>query len=83
MNIKIIVVLVVALIAIVAVTLAMPPYKIYNIKTDNYIITEQSSPLYGRASGEVKRHWDRILPIAGGILLASGMLCLLLRNKRR
>jgi len=83
MNTKIVIVLVVALIGIVAVTLLMPQYKIHYMNADNFIITEQTSPLYERSLGEVKRHWDRIMPINGGILLAGGILCLFLRNKRR
>jgi len=83
MNIKQVIVLAVALVAILALTLVMPRYKIHYINSENFIITEQSSPLYTRSLGEVRRHWDRILPIGGGILLVGGILCFLLRNKRR
>lgn len=83
MNIKQVIILAVALIAILAATFLMPQYKIHYINSENFIITEQSSPLYERSLGEVRRHWDRILPVSGGILLAGGILCFLLRNKRR
>ncbi len=83
MNIKQTVVVVVTLVTSLAVTFLMPPYKIYSIDSKNFIITEQSSPLYARALGEVRYHWDRILPISGSILLLGGILCFLLRNKRR
>jgi len=83
MNIKQIIVLAVALIGILAVIFLISPYKIHYIDSKNFIITKQSSPLYERALGEVRRPWNRILPISGGILLSSGILCLLLRNKRR
>ncbi|MGE5280611.1 MAG: hypothetical protein ACM3L6_07715 [Deltaproteobacteria bacterium] len=82
MNIKQITVLAVALIAIVGVTLLMPQYKIQYIDTKNFIVTEQSSPLFERSRGQTRRHWNRILPIAGGVLFVSGILCFVLRDKR-
>jgi hypothetical protein len=83
MNAKQIVVVVLAVIAIMSVTFLMPQYKIQYMDANNFIVTEQSSPLYARALGQIKRHWERILPISGGILLAAGVLCFVLRNKRR
>jgi len=82
-NVKQIIVLALALAGIVVVIAVTPPYKMHHLGGDNYVITEATSPLYDRALGEVRRHWDRILPKAGGILLLSGILCFLLRNKRR
>jgi len=83
MNTKQIIILAGTLIVIVGVTFLIPQYKIQYINAKSYIITERSSPLYERSRGQVRRHWNRILPISGGILLSSGILCLLLRNKRR
>jgi hypothetical protein len=82
MNTKQTVVLILGILGIAAVVFFMPRYKITMITAQDYIKTEQTSALYKRSHGIEKLHWDRIVPISGGIFLVCGVLIGLLRDKK-
>jgi hypothetical protein len=83
MNTKQIAVIIIGIVGIAAVTYFTPRYKIILIDSENYIKTEQTSSLYKRSAGKEKLHWDKIVPISGGILLLGGILIFLLREKKK
>lgn len=83
MNAKQIAVIIIGIIGIAAVTYFTPRYKIILIDSENFIKTEQTSSLYKRSGGKEKLHWDKIVPISGGIILVGGILVFLLKEKRK
>lgn|GEM_PF-846557 len=58
-----------------------PRYKITHIDEKNFLITEQTSPLYKRSHGEVKFHIDKILIYSALWLLIDGILLITTRKK--
>jgi hypothetical protein len=81
-NKKQIVILVVGALAIAAIVYLMPRYKMVRVDANNYIITEQSSPLFKRSQGELRLHWNWIAPSSGGVILLAGLGVFFLRDKR-
>ncbi len=59
-----------------------PRYKITQIDEKNFLITEQTSPLFKRSHGEVKYHIDKILIYSSLWLLIDGILLVTFRSKR-
>lgn len=74
-------VLVVIILAVAAILFFMPRYKMLKVDSENYIITEQSSPLFKRSKGEVRLHWNWIVPASGAVIVLGGLGVFLLREK--
>lgn len=82
MNNKQIAVIIIGGIGIAVSLFLTPHYKIVYLDSKNFIVTEQTSKLYKRSKGKEKIHWDRIALISGGIVLAAGALCFVLKDKK-
>lgn len=74
-------VLFLGIIAIIAIVIFTPRYKVSWIDAENFIVTEQSSSLYKRASGTVKLHWDKIILYSSLTVLACAGIAFVLREK--
>ena len=81
MNSKQIVTLGFIILAIAAIVFFMPRYKMVKVDADNYIITEQSSPLFKRSKGEIRLHWNWIIPASGGVVLLGGLGVFLMKER--
>lgn len=68
--------------AVVLTVIFTPRYKITWIDSENFIKTEQSSPLYKRSSGKALMHWDRIGLCGAPIAALCGLLIFLLKERK-
>lgn len=82
MNKKQTIILILAVIGIILTIIFTPRYKIIWIDSENFIKTEQSSPLYKRSGGKEGLYWGKIAAYSGLISMASGLLFFTLRDKR-
>ncbi|MBI5872893.1 MAG: hypothetical protein HZB36_01960 [Candidatus Omnitrophica bacterium] len=82
MNKKQITVLTLEVIAIVLIVIFTPRYKITWLDSENFIKTEQTSPLYKRSKAKESLHLDKIAIYSGLVAMASGLLIFGLRDKR-
>lgn len=81
MNSKQLLILALGGIGIVLIVLFTPKYKITWIDSQNYIKTEQTSPLYKRSRGTVQFHWEKILIYSGAATLVCGLLIFFTKEK--
>lgn len=75
-------VLLLGIAAVVLIVIFTPRYKITWMDSENFIKTEQSSPLYKRSSGKALMHWDRIGLYGGAVLALCGLLIALLKERK-
>ena len=76
MNTKQKFILFLGVIGVVGIAFFTPRYKITQIDEKNFLITEQTSPLFKRSNGEVKFHVDKILLYSSLWILTDGILLL-------
>jgi hypothetical protein len=79
MNKKQLYALVLGIVAIALIVYFTPRYKITQIDSENFIITEQTSTLYKRSTGKEGLHWDKILLYSG---ISAFVCCLAIFSLR-
>ncbi len=82
MNIKQTVIIILGIIGLVLIFIYSPRYKITQIDSENFIITEQSSSLYSRSGGTERLHWDKWLLYSGITIFAFGILVFAFKDKQ-
>ena len=58
-----------------------PRYKITRIDEKNFLITEQTSPLFKRTNGEVRFHIDKIVLYSSVWIVTGAVLLIALKGK--
>jgi uncharacterized protein YxeA len=81
MNNKQVIVVILCVIAIILIVIYTPQYKVTWLDRTNYVLTEQTSPLYKRSKAPAQKHWDKIALYAGLTLVIAGALVLVLKDK--
>lgn len=81
MNNKQVIIVVLCVVILTLIVIFTPQYKVTWIDSKNYVLTEQTSPLYKRSKAPAKKHWDKIALYAGLTLMVAGALVLVLKDK--
>ncbi|OIO36083.1 MAG: hypothetical protein AUJ74_03690 [Candidatus Omnitrophica bacterium CG1_02_44_16] len=81
MNKKQLSALALGIVTIILIVYFTPRYKVTQIDSKNFIITEQTSTLYKRSTGKESLHWEKILLYSGIPVLACCLAIFSLRGK--
>ena len=82
MNKRQLLVLILILGALFSIYKYTPRYKIVKIDSENFIRTEQSSPLYARTKAPEKLNLDKVVKYSIAALLTGGLIFVLLRRSK-